>query len=188
MDYIKYIIIGAVVLILVSLISWFIKTVNSFIVMKNRINDQGAQVDVQLKRRYDLIPNLVETVKGCANFEKETMQAVISARTGAMQAQTMEESVEYNSALDSALHRLMAVSESYPELKASANFSMLQKELSETEEKIAKSRQFYNDTVLKYNNAVTVFPQSIVASMTGHREMEYFKAAAVEKKNVEVKF
>lgn len=188
MDYIKYIIIGAVVLILVGLVSWFIKTANNFVVMKNRIKDQEAQVDVQLKRRYDLIPNLVETVKGCASFEKETMEAVISARTGAMQAQTMEESAECNSILDSALHRLMAVSESYPELKASANFSMLQKELSETEDKIAVSRQFYNDTVLKYNNAVAVFPQSVVASITGHKEAEYFKAAAAEKKNVEVKF
>jgi len=130
---------------------------------------------VQLKRRFDLIPNLVETVKGYAAHEKQTLEAVISARSKFLSANTPEDMMKANSELTQVLGRLFAVSEAYPELKANVNFMHLQEELSKTEDKIGYARQFYNDTVMEYNNAVQMFPTSIVASMFGFKEEPFFR-------------
>lgn len=183
----KYIGIALAVLFLLLLI-WFVKTFNQFVTIRNRVKDQGAQIDVQLKRRFDLIPNLVETVKGCASFESETLDAVIKARTSALQSNSLQESAAADKELSGALHRLIAVSEGYPDLKASTNFAKLQQELSETEDKIAKSRQFYNDTILKYNNTIEVFPASLIAGITGFRRIEFLEVAESEKQPAKVSF
>jgi LemA protein len=164
----KYIVIGGAVLIVAVIFLVIIKTRNGFVVLQNRVKNQLAQIDVQLKRRYDLIPNLLETAKGYANFERSTLEAVVKARQSAMAAA--------NGKLQAALRRLFAVSEAYPELKANANFMQLQSELSDTENKIALSRQFYNDTVLKYNNAIQMFPASFIAGLCGFHPMSFWNA------------
>ncbi len=178
----------AIILVLVLLVIYVICGHNRFVKLRNRVRDQQAQIDVQTKRRCDLIPNLIETVKGCANFEKSTLEAVVTARNSLLNGGSLAEKDAADSALSSALHHLIAVSESYPDLKASANFASLQKELSETEDKIAKARQFYNDTVLKYNDAIEVFPASLVAKLTGFGKIEFLKAAESEKEAVKVQF
>lgn len=182
----KYIIIGVIVLIVLVLLVYIIKKRNTFVVMKNRIKDQEAQVDVQLKRRYDLIPNLIETAKGYACFEKSTLEAIAKARTDAVNAQNFNGTISANDRLTDALHRFVAVSESYPELKANTNFMQLQKELSSTEDKIAKSRQFLNDTVLKYNNAIQVFPANLVAGICGFKTYEFLEASEFERESVKI--
>ena len=138
----KYIVIGGAVLIVAVIFLVIIKTRNGFVVLQNRVKNQLAQIDVQLKRRYDLIPNLLETAKGYANFERSTLEAVVKARQSAMAAADFDQAAAANGKLQAALRRLFAVSEAYPELKANANFMQLQSELSDTENKIALSRQF----------------------------------------------
>lgn len=172
----------------VLLVVYVICGYNRFVKLRNRVRDQQAQIDVQTKRRCDLIPNLIETVKGCANFERSTLDAVVSARSSLLNGSSPAEKDAADAALTSALHHLIAVSEGYPDLKASANFASLQKELSETEDKIAKARQFYNDTVLKYNDAIEVFPASLVAKLTGFGKIEFLKAAESEREAVKVQF
>lgn len=184
----KYAVPAIIILVVLLLLIFFIKNYNRFVKVRNRVKDQASQIDVQLKRRCDLIPNLVETVKGCASFERETLEAVISARQNVLSSKNIQEAANADSALNSSLHRLLAISESYPELKASANFAHLQKELSETEDKIAKSRQFYNDTVLKYNDTIQVFPASIVAGMTGFKAIDFLQISEKEKENIKVTF
>jgi LemA protein len=179
------IVVGAIVLLLAI---FLISSYNRFVTIRNRVKDQASQIDVQLKRRFDLIPNLIETVKGVASFERETIEAVTKARAEAMKSQTLQESTAADQKMTGALHRLLAVSESYPELKASANFTQLQQELSTTEDKIAMSRQFYNDTVLKYNNTIEVFPASIAAGITGFKRIEFLQIAEAEKESVKVAF
>lgn len=179
------IVIGAIVLLLAIIL---ISSYNRFVTIRNRVKDQASQIDVQLKRRFDLIPNLIETVKGVASFERETIEAVTKARAEAMKSQTLQESNAADQKMTGALHRLLAVSESYPELKASANFAQLQQELSTTEDKIAMSRQFYNDTVLKYNNTIEVFPASIAAGITGFKRIEFLQIAEAERESVKVSF
>lgn len=175
-----------VALVAICLVGWFISTNNKFIRLSNYVDNQYSQIDVQLKRRYSLIPNLVETVKGYAAHEKDTLEAVIAARNYAS-SQTGIEEVEANRNLSSALSRLFAISESYPELKANANFMNLQNELIDTEEKIAKARQFYNDTVTKYNIAIQSFPGSIVAS--GRFQVKpLIQAGATESGEIKVQF
>lgn len=171
-----------VIFILVAVI----KTRNSFVALRNRVKDQAAQIDVQLKRRYDLIPNLVATVKGQAGFEKSTLEAVIQARSMATQAVSLTETLKANDALTGALHRMLAVAESYPTLQSNSGFVKLQDELSETEDKIAYSRQFYNDTVLKYNDAIQMFPASIIAGMCGFSEQAFLSANDNERENVKI--
>ncbi len=162
---------------------------NGLIQLRNRADNAWAQVDVQLRRRYDLIPNLVETVKGYAAHEKETFQKVTEARTAAINAGTVAEQGKAENMLTGALKSLFAVSESYPDLKANQNFLMLQEELAGTEGKIAYSRQFYNDTVMKFNTKQQVFPSNIIASMFGFQEKEYFEIEEAEAKEpVKVKF
>lgn len=174
--------------IIVLIVLWVIGTYNKLIVLRNRVKDQWAQIDVQLKRRFDLIPNLVETVKGYAKHEKDTLENVIKARNTFLSASTPEEEMKANSELTNAITKLFALSESYPDLKANTNFIDLQEQLKETEEKIASARQFYNDTVMVYNNKIEVVPSNIVASIFKFKAEAYFEASATERENVQVKF
>jgi LemA protein len=147
---------------------------NRFVRLRNRVDNAWAQIEVQLKRRWDLIPNLVETVKGYAAHERETFQRVTEARAAAQQAQTPGESAQAEGLLGQALGRLFAVAEAYPELQADENFRQLQSELSETENRIAVSRQVYNDTVLTFNNAIQTVPGVFFAGPFGFDEREFF--------------
>lgn len=169
---------GAVIaiLIIIGLLALMVIGIyNSLVVLRNRCNNAWAQVDVQLRRRYDLIPNLVETVKGYAKHEREVFEKVTEARAKAISAQTVKEQGEAENMLTGALKSLFAVVENYPELKANQNFLMLQEELAGTESKIAFARQFYNDMVMKYNMKIQMFPSNIIAGMFGFKEKEYFE-------------
>ena len=178
------IILGVVVLIAL----FFGGTYNSLVKLRNMVKDQWSQIDVLLKRRADLIPNLVETVKGYTKHEKETLDAVISARNKAVSAQGVEAEMKANGELSGALSKLFALAESYPDLKANANFMDLQNNLKDTEDKISYARQFYNDAVLKYKNKLEVFPSNIVASMFGFKPEPFFEATETERENVKVSF
>ena len=162
------IIIGGIVLIAVGMY-------NGLVVLRNRCANAWAQVDVQLKRRYDLIPNLIETVKGYAKHEREVFQNVTDARAKAINASTVKDQGVAENQLSGALKTLFAVAENYPELKANQNFLMLQEELSGTESKIAYARQFYNDQVMLFNQRQQVFPSNLIANMFGFKEREYFE-------------
>lgn len=169
---------GAIVILLIIiglLLLIAIGIYNSLVVLRNRCDNAWAQVDVQLRRRYDLIPNLVETVKGYAKHEREVFEKVTEARAKAINAQTVKEQGEAENMLTGALKSLFAVVENYPELKANQNFLLLQEELAGTESKIAYARQFYNDTVMKYNMKQQVFPSNIIASLFGFKPKEYFE-------------
>jgi len=162
---------------------------NSLVNLRNRCDNAWAQVDVQLRRRYDLIPNLVETVKGYAKHEREVFQNVTEARTRAINAGTVKEQGEAENVLTGALKSLFAVVENYPDLKANQNFLMLQEELAGTEGKIAYSRQFYNDSTMKFNVKQQVFPSNIIARMFNFKEREYFEIEEpAAREPVEVKF
>ena len=157
------------------LVLWFVAAYNGLVGGRNRVDNAWSQVDVQLKRRYDLIPNLVETVKGYASHEKETFEQVTRARAAAADASGPAEQAQAENFLTQALRQLFAVAEAYPELRATENFQQLQAELAETENKIAVSRQIYNDTVLTYNNRVQQIPTNIVASIAGFKTREFFE-------------
>jgi LemA protein len=148
---------------------------NSLVVLRNRCENGWAQIDVQLKRRYDLIPNLIETVKGYAKHEREVFEKVTEARTSAINAGTVKDQAQAENMLSGALKSLFAVAENYPELKANQNFLMLQEELAGTESKIAYARQFYNDTVMKFNQKQQVFPANLIANAFGFKGKEYFE-------------
>ncbi len=148
---------------------------NGLIVLRNRCENAWSQVDVQLRRRYDLIPNLVETVKGYAKHEREVFEKVTQARAQAINANSVKDQAQAENMLTGALKTLFAVAENYPDLKANQNFLLLQEELSGTESKIAYSRQFYNDTVMKFNQKQQVFPSNIVANMFSFKERDYFE-------------
>lgn len=178
------VIVVIVVILAIALIAMY----NNLVRMRNRVDNAWAQVNVQLQRRLDLIPNLVETVKGYASHESGTLQAVTEARTAAMAATTPEARAEAENMLTGALKTLFAVSEAYPDLKASANFLDLQAQLSETEDKISYMRQSYNDTVMKYNNGIQTFPAVIFAGMFGFRERELFEADAAASTAPQVSF
>ena len=168
---------GALIIFLIIIGGLFLIAVgmyNSLIQMRNRCDNAWAQVDVQLKRRYDLIPNLVETVKGYAKHEREVFQNVTEARTKAINASTVKDQSAAENQLTGALKTLFAVAESYPDLKANQNFLMLQEELAGTEGKIAYARQFYNDQVMKFNQKQQIFPSNIIAKMFTFKEKEYF--------------
>lgn len=177
-----------VLVIVVLIVLWFIATYNKLVVLRNKVKDQWAQIDTVLKRRFDLIPNLVETVKGYAKHESETIENVIKARNTYVTASTPEGQMKADGQLTQAISKLFALSESYPELKANTNFMSLQNELTETEDKIQYARQFYNDIVLKYNNACEVFPTVIVAGICHFTESAFFKAEDEERQNVKVQF
>lgn len=162
------IIIGVVILAAVGIY-------NGLIVLRNRCENAWSQVDVQLRRRYDLIPNLIETVKGYAKHEREVFEKVTQARSQAINASTVKEQAQAENMLTGALKSLFAVAENYPDLKANQNFLLLQEELAGTESKIAYARQFYNDMVMKFNQKQQVFPASIIANMFRFKEREYFE-------------
>ena len=164
------VILGIVALVALLLVVLY----NRFVRLRNRVDNAWAQIEVQLKRRWDLIPNLVETVKGYAAHERETFQNVTEARAAAQRAQTPAESAQAEGILGQALGRLFAVAEAYPELQADENFRQLQDELAETENRIAVSRQVYNDTVLTFNNAIQTVPGVFVAGFFGFSEREFF--------------
>jgi LemA protein len=169
---------GALLIFIIIIGALFIIAIgmyNSLISLRNRCDNSWAQVDVQLKRRYDLIPNLVETVKGYAKHEREVFQNVTEARAKAINASTVKDQSQAENQLTGALKTLFAVAENYPELKANQNFLMLQEELAGTEGKIAYARQFYNDTVMKFNMKQQVFPSNIIAKMFNFKEKEYFE-------------
>ena len=178
-----------VVIVLVLLLAGFIiSNYNSLVTLRNRVKDQASQIDIQLKRRFDLIPNLMETVKGYMKHEKDTLEDIVKARNSFQSADSLEGEMQANSELTKAMTKLFALAESYPELKASENFMSLQNDLSDTEDKIATARQFYSDTVLLYNNKIQMFPSNIVAGMFGFKEEKFFEATEAEKENVKVQF
>jgi LemA protein len=172
--------------IVVVLILWFVFIFNGLVRLRNQVKNAWAQIDVQLKRRHDLIPNLVETVKGYKDFERATLEAVTKARNVAQQAigQGVGAQAKAEGELSGALTRLLAVVERYPDLKANQNFLALQEQLTSTENKISFSRQFYNDSVLNYNNKTQMFPSNIVAAMTGFKQGEFFQVEKAEEREV----
>ncbi len=179
------IIIGIIILlILIAIVVFY----NSLVQLRNRVKNAWSQIDVQLKRRTDLIPNLVETVKGYAKHEKTVFEDVTNARSSLMNAKTVAENEKANNQLTGALKTLFAVAENYPNLKANENFKDLQAQLAQTEDKIAYSRQFYNDTVLMYNNKCQMFPSNIIASLFKFKEAEFFEIAESETKTPQVEF
>lgn len=175
-----------IVLALVLLYLWF--AYNSIVTAKMRIAESFSQIDVQLKRRTDLIPNLIETVKGYAKHEKDLLEKITTARASLMSAGSAHEKANANNALSETLKSLFAVAENYPNLKANENFLHLQEELTDTENKIAYSRQFYNSNVLDYNTKLQVFPNVMIAGMFGFKMSEYFEVSEEEKKTVKVSF
>lgn len=172
----------------VILVIWVIAKYNQLVGLRNRIQNAWSQIDVQLRRRYDLIPNLVETVEGYAKHEKEVFQKVTEARSAMTTARSVREQGQAQNMITDALKSLFAVAEAYPELKANQNFLMLQEELSGTESKIAYSRQFYNDTVMAYNTLIQSFPSNIIANAFSFRENEYFPMEDAAREPVKVDF
>lgn len=184
---------GAIALIVVGiivfmLVSYVISTYNGLVKLRNNVKDQWSQIDVLLKRRSDLIPNLVETVKGYAKHESETLESVIAARNKLVGAKSVEEEIKADGELSRALGRLMAVSEAYPDLKANTNFINLQSNLKETEDKIQYARQFYNDSVLKYKNKLEVFPSNVIAGIFNFQQEAFFEADEASKEVPKVQF
>lgn len=175
-----------VALVIIGVYVWALY--NGLVTAKMRIKEALSQIDVQLKRRTDLIPNLVETVKGYVKHERELLENVTKARTSLMDARSVHDKAEANNELMQTMKSLFAVAESYPTLKANENFKALQDELTDTEDKIAYSRQFMNSTVLDYNTRIAVFPAALIANMFGFRPEEFFAATEEEKKEVKVQF
>jgi LemA protein len=174
---------------LAVVVVWLIAVYNSLIKLKNRVDEAWSDIDVQLKRRYDLIPNLVETVKGYAAHEKELFTKVTEARSRAMQAGGLADKAEAENVLSGTLKSLFAVAENYPQLRASENFAKLQDELSDTENKIQAARRFYNGMVRDFNTKIQVFPNNILAGTLGFKTREFFEVAdQKEKEPVAVKF
>lgn len=180
-----FIVLGALVLLLI----FWISTYNSLVKFRNWVDESWAQIDVQLKRRFDLIPNLVETVKGYAKHEQETLSKVVELRNQMGQPNlNRAEQMEVNDQLSGALKNLFALREAYPDLKANQNFKMLQEELTQTENKIAYSRQLYNNTVMKYNTKIQTVPTNIIAGFHKFDRRDMLEASNEERQNVQVKF
>lgn len=175
-----------VIVILVILVAG---AYNGLVSSRNRVKDQWSQIDVQLKKRADLIPNIVETVKGYAKHEKETLEDVVKARNALNTASTVEDEMKANNQITGALNKLFALSEAYPELKANENFMSLQKDLKDIEDKISYARQFYNDSVMTYNNKVQMFPTNIIANIFNFKESKFFEIEnAKDKETPKVSF
>jgi LemA protein len=181
---------GCVCLVLVLLIAWAVATYNRLVRQRNQVDAAWAQIDVQLKRRYDLIPNLVETVKGYASHERGTLEAVIQARNSAVgnAGAAPASRADSENMLTQTLGRLFALAEAYPNLKANENFNSLQSELANTEDKIAYSRQFYNSAVQTYNTSTQSIPTNIIAGIGGFKQRDLFEAAGGERGPVQVRF
>ncbi len=181
--------IGLILIIIIAVLAlWAVAIYNGLIKLKNRVDEAWSDIDVQLKRRYDLIPNLINTVKGYAAHEKELFEKVTEARTQAMGAQNPADKEKAENMLSGALKSLFAVAENYPDLKANQNFLELQRELTDTEDKIQASRRFYNGNVRDFNTKIEVFPNNIFAGMLHFVKRDFFQANNEEKGNVEVKF
>jgi len=174
--------------ILAVIILWMVAVYNGIISLKNRTQEAESDIDVQTKRRYDLIPNLIESVKGYAKHEKEVFTEVTKARTEAMNAKGMADKSEKENMLSQTLKSIFAVAENYPQLKANENFLQLQGELTDTEDKIEASRRFYNANVRDFNIKIEIFPNNIMANMLGFKKFELFESANIEKEPVKVKF
>lgn len=181
-------IIVILIALVILLLIWGIATYNRLITEQLKVQNQWSQIDVVLKQRFDLIPNLLETVKGYAAYEKEALQAVTDARSRYLSAADTEGQIKASTELSGAVSRLMAVAESYPELKANQNFLHLQQQLSAMEEKLANYRQFYNDTVLRYNRLLETVPTNLIAKMFHFKKEEFFKVEEAEKAKVTIKF
>lgn len=178
-----------IILAIIALIILFVWGLyNSLVTLRMRIKEALSQIDVQLKRRSDLIPNLVETVKGYAKHEKGVFENVTKARSALMKAETPHEKAKADDMLTGALKSLFAVAENYPNLRATENFQQLQKELSDTEDKVAYARQFYNNVVMEFNTKIAMFPNAVVANMFAFKPEEFFEAEEGERKRVDVKF
>jgi LemA protein len=175
------------IIVIVAILLFVIYIYNSLIKLRVRVKNAWSQIDVQLKRRYDLIPNLVKTVKGYAKHEKGVLETVTKLRSSLMKG-TKEEKAEASNQITEALKSIFAVAENYPDLKASENFKVLQEELSGTESKIAYARQFYNDSVMAFNEALQVFPKNLFAKMFGFTKEEFFKTVGKERDNINVEF
>lgn len=186
MDFLNPVTILIAVVVLLVLFLWM--TYNSLVALRERIREALSSIDVQLKRRTDLIPNLIESVKGYAKHEKEVFEQVTEARSAIMKAGSPHEKAEANNMLEGALKSLFAVAEAYPDLKANENFMHLQQELTDTENKISYSRQFYNSNVLEYNTKIKTFPTLLIANQFGFKEEEFFEANEEERKNIKVDF
>lgn len=174
--------------VLAVLVLWAIGVYNGLIKLKVRTEEAASDIDVQLKRRHDLIPNLVNTVKGYAAHEEKTFTAVIEARNKAMAAQTMGEKAEAENMLSNTLKSIFALAEAYPDLKANQNFMHLQAELVDTEDKIQASRRFYNANARDFNTKMQVFPNNILANMFGYKKFDFYEAVEAERQNVNVQF
>jgi LemA protein len=183
-----YLLLEILIIIIMILNLLFVIIYNNLIKQRNRVENAWAQIEVQLKRRYDLIPNLVETVKGYAKHEKTLFENITKARAAVMSANNVNETAEASNYLSSTLKSLFAVAENYPELKANQNFMQLQKDLMDTENKIAYSRQFYNDTVMKYNISIQTIPKNIVASLMGFDKKDLFETLQAERETPKVEF
>src|SRR5689334_25385581 len=171
--------------IIVVLVIWAISIYNSLVAMRQRTNQAFADIDVQLKQRHDLIPNLVEAVKGYATHERGTLEAVVQARNAAIAAPGVEQKVAAENVLTGALRQLFALSESYPDLKANQNFQQLQAELSDIENKLAASRRFFNNSVQEYNTGIQQFPAVLLAGALGFAPKEFFDVGAEERKTLD---
>ena len=186
------VILGLICLVVVILIVWGLLTYNRLVWQRNQVRASWAQIDVQLKRRYDLIPNLVETVKGYAAHERGTLEAVVAARSGAVNAAEQganpAQRAEAENMLTQTLGRLFALAENYPNLKANENFLSLQTELSGTEDRIAYARQFYNSAVQTYNTSIQSIPTNVVAGVGGFKAEDLFQASGTERGPVQVQF
>jgi LemA protein len=181
---IVYILLGIIVVVIL----WLIAVYNGLITLRNRTSEAWSDIDVQLKRRYDLIPNLVETVKGYAKHESETFENVVKARAAAMGATSMADKAQAENQLSQTLKSIFAVAEAYPELKASQNFMQLQDDLKDAEDKIQAARRFYNANVRDFNTRIEVFPNNIIAGQLSFKKYDFFEAAATEREAVQVKF
>ncbi|MBI2044753.1 LemA family protein [Candidatus Pacearchaeota archaeon] len=181
---IVWILVALAALLVIIFFSYY----NRFAVLSNRIDNSLSQIDVQLKRRADLIPNLIESVKGYMKHEKAAIQAVTEARKALVAAKDVAKRVRADNQLESALKTIFALAENYPDLKANTTFVELQKELTATEDRVAYARQHYNDSILSYNNLCTTFPGRFFAGMYGRKEKEYIKIEEAERKAVKVKF
>ena len=176
------------VALIVLLLIWAIATYNRLVTERLKVRTQWSQIDVVLKQRFDLIPNLVETVKGYAAHEKEVLQAVTDARSRYLSAADTEDQIKAGTELSGAVNRLMAVAESYPDLKANQNFLQLQQQLAAMEEKLANYRQFYNDTVMRYDRLLETVPTNLIAKMFRFKKEEFFKVEEAEKAKITIKF
>ena len=181
-------VIPIIVIVIVVICIVVVAMYNNLVSLRQRVQNAWSQIDVQLKRRFDLIPNLQETVKGYMAHESETFSKIAELRTAWASSTTVAEKADISNQLTEALKTIMAVSESYPDLKASESFAQLQEELRNTENKISYSRQFYNDTVLKYKNEIETFPTVVIAGLLGFKQEQFFEANSNEKDNVRIQF